>query len=432
MRIGVCLFAILALSTPVVASDRIGDARVIQKDVRGAIEDHNTQISVGDDVYMGETVTTASESRARFTFNDQSSLQMGPSSRVRLDNFVYSGGGASAYSAIKGAFRFASSPAAHEPYEVKTPTATIGVRGTNFGVRVLPGRTDAVLYSGVIEACSIATGACRTLSQPCTIVTVTRDGVTAPKAVGRRDWSFDNSCKGAGPRGVDAPSEPPPDGPFGVPPLPSGFSWSGAYVGLSTGSAIGHSEFADPVPMRGAAFLGGLKFGYNWELAPNIVTGFEADSAYRSGIGGGSNGLGSISGSSGGYLGTFRARVGYAFNRALIYGTGGLAYGDIIAPQSFVGHGLFGAPNSLGHIQNSGFQAGYAFGGGLQLGIVGNLSVNAEYLFVRLTHDEPAYTTSFAPEPYEICVRSAAHVIRIGVSYGFSFSDLARAASMTR
>ena len=58
-------------------------------------------------------------------------------------------------------------------------------------MRVLGGRTDAVLYGGVIEVCSIASGQCRTLNSPCTFVTVTRSGVTTPKQVGKNDWSFE-------------------------------------------------------------------------------------------------------------------------------------------------------------------------------------------------------------------------------------------------
>jgi outer membrane immunogenic protein len=64
-----------------------------------------------------------------------------------------------------------------------------------------------------------------------------------------------------------------------------------------------------------------------------------------------------------------RGRVGYAFDRFLPYLTAGLAVGDINA-------GVLGFPGG------STTNAGWTIGGGLEVGIVSNVSVKAEYLFV--------------------------------------------------
>jgi hypothetical protein len=180
-------------------------------------------------------------------FDDRTNLQMGPSSRVTLDRFVYSGGSEGVvFGAAKGAFRFVSAPGGHKDYDVRTPTATIGVRGTSFAVRVRSGRTDAVLYGGVIEVCSIATGQCRTLDSACTFVTVTGGGVTAPKALGDKDWSFDSTCRVPGRRGNAPPPAVVPSGGGDEnggppPPPPPSFGWGGPSFGISVGSAIGDS-----------------------------------------------------------------------------------------------------------------------------------------------------------------------------------------------
>ena len=67
-----------------------------------------------------------------------------------------------------------------------------------------------------------------------------------------------------------------------------------------------------------------------------------------------------------------RGRLGYAFDRFLPYLTGGLAVGDINAS-------VLGLPG--GSVTN----AGWTIGGGLEVGIVSNVSFKAEYLFFDLS-----------------------------------------------
>jgi outer membrane immunogenic protein len=64
--------------------------------------------------------------------------------------------------------------------------------------------------------------------------------------------------------------------------------------------------------------------------------------------------------------------VGYAFDRFLPYLTAGLAVGDINAT-------VLGFPG--GSITN----AGWTIGAGLEVGIVSNVSLKAEYLFLELS-----------------------------------------------
>jgi outer membrane immunogenic protein len=92
-------------------------------------------------------------------------------------------------------------------------------------------------------------------------------------------------------------------------------------------------------------------------------------------------------------LSTVRGRVGYAFDRALLYGTGGLAMGDY-----------------------STLRLGWTAGGGIEYAIGGNWTVRAEYLFVDL--EKLTYTfalaniTQAAPNEY-------VHVVRAGVNFKF-------------
>jgi outer membrane immunogenic protein len=418
-----CCAVLCALSVPAAAEEAIGNAASVEKDVQGATSGRSARLSTGDTVYFDEVLTTGADSRARLAFVDRTAMQMGPSSKVRLDSFVYSAGSGVVFNAAKGAFRFVSTPGAHKGYEVRTPTATIGVRGTIFAARVLPGgRTDAVIYSGAIEVCDRG-GVCRTLDRPCTFVTVTASGITQPRTIGKNDWSFDRACKGAPP-----PSDqgaPPPAGPF---PLPGGgefpINWGGPTIGVTFGPTVGDGSFADPVPMNGVAFAGGLKLGYMLPLWANIVGGFETDFQYRSEIGGSTNSHGTTSGSRPGYLGTARVKLGYAFDRFLVYGAGGLAYGHIVAPRSFSGPNVIGPAYSFGNSVNNPFRPGWTVGAGVSYALTRNISVNAEYLYIKLEHDYPLYNTSAALYSVPVCNTSGMHSIRFGVNLSFSPADI--------
>jgi outer membrane immunogenic protein len=82
------------------------------------------------------------------------------------------------------------------------------------------------------------------------------------------------------------------------------------------------------------------------------------------------------------WLGTVRARAGYAFDRALFFATGGLAYGRVTASTN--GSGSDGFNTDLFAGNTSGIRTGYAVGGGIEYAITGNLIAKAEYIYYNL------------------------------------------------
>ncbi|WP_283469799.1 outer membrane protein [Methylosinus trichosporium] len=169
--------------------------------------------------------------------------------------------------------------------------------------------------------------------------------------------------------------------------------------------------------MQGAGFLGGLRLGYDFKLTPRFLVGFETDSQYRSDLGGGSNSHGSISGVRGGYLGTFRGRLGYVIDRWTVYGTGGLAYGHILAPRTFSGSNLINSIPTTGVSQSYQLVPGWTVGAGVQFALAPGLSLRAEYLYTQLQHSNPTYMTSVSPYPVTVCTKSAMHGVRVGVDF---------------
>jgi hypothetical protein len=114
-------------------ANKIGVAAATKNEVHGFIGAAPRALAAGSEVFTNELVRTGQAATAQLLFLDQTSLSIGPQSEIKLDRFVYNperGTGALALSATKGAFRFISGSQNPTSYSIKTPVATIGVRGT--------------------------------------------------------------------------------------------------------------------------------------------------------------------------------------------------------------------------------------------------------------------------------------------------------------
>ncbi|MBE7244767.1 MAG: hypothetical protein INR63_07450, partial [Actinomycetospora chiangmaiensis] len=180
---------------------------------------------------------------------------------------------------------------------------------------------------------------------------------------------------------ADLPRQAPPPPP---PPALPVFTWTGFYAGVNAGYAFptGGSGFTDPTygavtgGGRSGGFAGGGQIGYNYQFTPGsgFVVGVEtdiqgaalakADAAYL-----GATPYYSIRPSLD-YFGTVRGRVGYAFDRVLVYGTGGFAYGDVNRRTTYYGPNANTTPFFQGN--SNGLKTGYAYGGGIEYALPAN------------------------------------------------------------
>ena len=207
------------------------------------------------------------------------------------------------------------------------------------------------------------------------------------------------------------------------PPLPTAgplFSWTGYYAGINAGYAFSGRQTVrttgvtplDQAIVDAAGFsavrseqdgvTAGGGFGFNYQLTQGygLVAGWETDIQYT-GLAGSrtasttfdENTITLSGGQTLHFLGTVRGRFGYAFGRALIYGTGGLAYGDVTYQAMSNLTALGGTiPFDAGHF--SGMETGYTFGGGAEFALPedsvlnvfksGAVTVKAEYLHYNL------------------------------------------------
>ncbi|MDE2361434.1 MAG: porin family protein [Hyphomicrobiales bacterium] len=205
----------------------------------------------------------------------------------------------------------------------------------------------------------------------------------------------------------------PPAAPYVAPPV---FTWTGLYVGVNGGGWINNSSinygFTKGKLGGGGGLVGGT-IGYNWQMGNNFVAGLETDLDYRTKTNV-TPPYASSSNVSDGYLGTARVRVGYAMDRALLYVTGGLAYGSVVAPQT-----LYVLPSFVGSQSSNSSALGWSAGAGVEFAINNNWSVKGEYLYAGLGNKSVTYT---ALGNYGTpVVQTGEHTARLGVNYHFNF-----------
>ncbi len=119
-------------------------------------------------VYRGETVVVGSNSFVQIRFSDGGLVSLRSGSEFRIDKYQFSGKEDSSesliFSLLKGGLRTISGrigKAYRESYRMNTPVATIGIRGTHYGVRSCLGDCGVGVadgwYIGVLEGSIVFT-----------------------------------------------------------------------------------------------------------------------------------------------------------------------------------------------------------------------------------------------------------------------------------
>jgi outer membrane immunogenic protein len=235
------------------------------------------------------------------------------------------------------------------------------------------------------------------------------------------------------------------------------YSWTGIYIGGDAGFAgIKHnftSNFSQPSAdpnnanniqenaFSSTPFVGGGHAGFNWQFTPNLVVGIEGDwqsvhsrqsFCRQTDIGstacvdGNGNNRGFAS--AGGELGpvaTARARLGWAIDRVMIFGTGGAAFANVKSSEglSCLDAGCGNSGNQLATAASSSTQrTGWVVGAGFEWMFTQNLIVRGEYQHI----DFGSVSSTLIPTKPDCggCSFSATQklnvdILRAGVSYKF-------------
>lgn len=181
-------------------AQQVGATTVVRNEVariKGAVRN---AIAVGESVFRDEAIQTGADSAAKVVFLDQTNLSIGPNARVALNQYVYSEArpaGKVALNLIRGTYRFVTGDLDKRAYEINTPVATIGVRGTEFDVATTGARTVVTLLGGEVRVCTRSGSQCVTMNQPGQIAIVTAGGVRlAPPGSSDGGANFAAYCAG--------------------------------------------------------------------------------------------------------------------------------------------------------------------------------------------------------------------------------------------
>lgn len=256
------------------------------------------------------------------------------------------------------------------------------------------------------------------------------------------------------------------------------FSWTGFYGGVNLGYNWSNSSAKsaglpvtilpdpdfDPItpqldvfalPSRGLGrqgFIGGIQVGYNYQIN-QFVIGAEADfmgtntSKSKStsytltdppdptipGDLGAQITIGQTNSVRQNWLGTVRARAGFAADRALIYATGGFAYGNArvssSVPVTSVDFSPEAGEQATVNVTWAGTKTatkfGYTIGAGLEYAVTDNWILRAEYLYYNLGDvnviGQPSATlvNGNVLSPSSTKVRIDGNMARLALSYKF-------------
>jgi outer membrane immunogenic protein len=226
------------------------------------------------------------------------------------------------------------------------------------------------------------------------------------------------------------PMAPPPRAPAVYYPPPPIYNWSGFYIGgnLGAGWNSGGSvsdTFGSTFTGSGQTtkFLGGGQVGVNYEFGGGVVVGAEAmfdwlpntTNTWTATAGATAPTPGTIASATftNRWVTTATGKLGYAWDRVLLYGKGGGAWVGANNPSLTVG----GAGQTLSSSTTNNF--GWTAGVGIEWAFAGNWSARAEYDYIGLQNQSTTVTGgAFGGDTININNR-AISMLTAGLNYKF-------------
>jgi outer membrane immunogenic protein len=201
---------------------------------------------------------------------------------------------------------------------------------------------------------------------------------------------------------------------------PPVYDWNGFYVGANTGYVFGNDDVLSIKPEIGEAskalsfdgFIGGGQVGANWQTNKWMV-GVEADlqvAAISDSQNVTVNGFELDTKTDVDWFSTMRLRSGFALDKMLFYGTGGLALGGV----DYKVRALDDYSGTL-QTQDDYTAMGWSAGAGVEWGLSERSSAKFEYLYVDLGSEDGAIPGQGA----RLKITPTLQSVRVGIDFRF-------------
>ena len=217
------------------------------------------------------------------------------------------------------------------------------------------------------------------------------------------------------------PSQLPTEAPVVAAPLL--YSWSGCYVGAHIGGGWSNKEwFQEDGDLRfkhnADGFLGGGQVGCDHQTG-SWVFGVEGQASWAN-LEGHSGQLSpsdepNIGESKVDFIATATGRIGYVFDRTLIYVKGGAAWVHEEFSDVDIATGDFASGKAS--------RTGWTVGTGLDYAVAPNWSVEVEYNYMDFGRDWVDLFGDFEARRY---IDQSIHIVKVGVNYRFGGAVVAR------
>jgi outer membrane immunogenic protein len=216
---------------------------------------------------------------------------------------------------------------------------------------------------------------------------------------------------------------------------PAPFSWTGFYVGAHVGGAWGtveselpiYDDFVFPISSHTInGFVAGGQAGVNWQVNSWLVLGVEGQFSWTDMKGSTPCVLILKCTTEVNWISTVAGRIGYTFDRTMLYVKGGVAWADSDYSASL---GPFA-------ISASDTRTGVMVGAGIEYAFLPNWSAKLEYNYIDFDTDTLGFPLNgggcgsdlksvssrfCGPSSLDVDVTQKIHLIKFGVNYRFNW-----------
>ena len=197
MRLSSCLvlvstlIGLAAMALPASAATPVGTAISVRGGATAVGPDGSRSLANGAGIFLGDKVETGVFGQVEIEFSDHTKLAVGANSSMVIDTYVMQTPttlNSFGLTATRGAFRFLTGNSAKRAYNLRTPAATIGIRGTEFDFSVGRIRPTAMaLYGGYVRICSLLSSICANLRASCDVALINTNSVVKTETAALTD-----------------------------------------------------------------------------------------------------------------------------------------------------------------------------------------------------------------------------------------------------